>query len=131
MLLKKKRCLIMLLTTYKFFLILIEKIHFLTNKILMEKINYRKWHKKILYNTKIATESLKKIHKMIIFWSWSLWKYNNILNLMKKQKDLKTKAERTSRKILKNIKMSLNKKMIKGKKGSRKTSKSYWSRKRK
>ena len=44
---------------------------------------------------------------------------------MKKQKDLKTKAERTPRKILKNIKMSLNKKMIKGKKGSRKTSKSY------
>ena len=41
---------------------------------------------------------------------------------MKKQKDLKTKAERTPRKILKNIKMSLNKKMIKGKKGSRKTS---------
>ena len=39
MLLKKKRCLSILLTTWKFLLILIEKI--LMKKILMKKIKYR------------------------------------------------------------------------------------------
>ena len=123
MLLKKKTCLSILLTTYKFLLILIERM--MMKKILMKKIKYRivdyhchfkRFMKKSysLHNLCTEVNFLKQIRKLIKYFLYiyifSTYKMTRVSNTRsKKQNKKKKKLVKIARRTGNSLSITQNK----------------------